>query len=277
MARENGTGWERSKRTLFDEIVVDYEKARWVYPEELFGDIIRYTGLEKGKKALEIGAGTGKATTPFLDRGYVVTVVEMGRNMAEFLLEKFLGYPNFNVLTGTFEEVSLEEVSYDLVYAATSFHWIDAQIGCPKVFRLLKNGGVFALFRINPVPAHGEELYEEIQTVYKKYYYSYYTSKERPVKKTKDEFRNASEIYRGFGFESLEEYGFRDVTMKLYNASRTFSSEEYIALLDTYSDHRSLPNDNRVALYEGIKEAILRHGGYHKVDYVFQLYMGRKQ
>lgn len=71
-------------------------------------------------------------------------------------------------------------------------------------------------------------------------------------------------------------YGFSEVTMKLYDASRTYSADGYIAFLDTYSDHRGLPDDNRVALYVGIKEAILRHGGHHKVDYVFQLYMGRK-
>jgi hypothetical protein len=64
--------------------------------------------------------------------------------------------------------------------------------------------------------------------------------------------------------------------MKLYDASQTYSADEYIALIDTYSDHRGLPDENRTALYAGIREAILRHGGHHKVDYIFQLYMGRK-
>jgi ubiquinone/menaquinone biosynthesis C-methylase UbiE len=276
MGTDNGTGWERNKRTIFDEIVMNYDKVRWGYPNKLFADIIRYSEPEKGKKALEIGAGTGKATAPFLDMGYVVTAVEMGKNMTEFLLEKFIGYSSFNVITATFEDASLEEVSYDLIYAASSFHWVDAEIGCPKVYRLLKSGGVFALFRNNSVLAEGEELYEEIQTVYEKYYYSYYISKERPVRKSKEEFCKPSEIYRGFRFEGLERYGFSEVTMKLYDESRTYSADEYIALLDTYSDHRGLPDDNRAALYEGIKEAILRYGGQHKVDYVFQLYMGRK-
>ncbi len=276
MGTDNGTGWEHSKRMHFDEIVMNYDKVRWGYPGKLFADVIRYSGPEKGKKALEIGAGTGKATAPFLDTGYVVTAVEMGANMAEFLLKKFKGYTNFNVITATFEDASLEEVSYDLIYAASAFHWVDAEIGCPKVFRLLKNGGAFALFRNNPVPADGEELYEEIQTVYEKYYNSYYISKERPVRKSKEEFWNPSEIYRGFRFEGLERYGFSEVTMKLYDASQTYSADEYIALLDTYADHRGLPDDNSAALYAGIKEAILRHGGHYTVDYVFQLYMGRK-
>jgi len=270
------TGWERSNRIIFDEVVAKYDKVRWEYPNELIADIFQYSGPGKGKKALEIGAGTGKATEPFLESGYAVTAVEMSKNMTEFLLEKFKKYKNFNVITSTFEDVSLDDTEYDLIYAASAFHWVDAEIGCPKVFRLLKSGGVFALFRNNSVPAEGEETYEEIQKVYEKCYYSYYITKERPVRKSKDEFLKPSGIYKGFRFDSLEQYGFRDVTIKLYDASLTYSADEYIELLDTFSDHRSLPVDLRVSLYEGIKEVILRYGGCHKVDYIFQLYMGRK-
>ncbi len=276
MSLDYGTGWERSKRIIFDEIVMNYDKIRWDYPDELIDDVIRYSGPEKGKKALEIGAGTGKATAPFLNAGYDVTAVEMSKNMTNFLLEKFKNYSNFNVITATFEDVSPDDESFDLVYAASSFHWVDAEIGCPKVFRILKSGGTFALFRNNAVPANGEEIYEEIQKVYEKYYYSYYVSSSRPVKKSKDEYFKPSGIYRGFRFESLEKYGFSDVIMKLYEKTLTYSADEYIKLLDTFSDHRSLPADNRQALYEGVKEVILRHGGKHRVDYVFQLYMGKK-
>ncbi len=276
MGTGNGTGWERNNRTFFDEIVMNYDKVRWGYPDELYMDIIRYSGPEKGKKALEIGAGTGKATVRFLNLGYDVTAVEMGVNMTEFLLDRFKGYTNFNVVTATFEDASLEETGYDLIYAASAFHWVDAEIGCPKVYRLLKKGGTFALFRNNPVPADGEELYEEIQTIYDKYYYNFYTSRKRPVRKSGEDFWKPSEIYKSFRFEDIERYGFREVMMKLYDASQTYSADEYIALLDTYSDHRGLPDDNRTALYAGIREAIIKHGGKHKVDYVFQLYMGRR-
>ena len=122
MGTYNGTGWERNKRIIFDEIVMKYEKIRWEYPGELIADIIRYTGPQNGKKALEIGAGTGKATAPFLEAGYLVTAVEMSKNMTGFLSEKFKGYANFNVIPSTFEDASLDEESYDLVYAASSFH-----------------------------------------------------------------------------------------------------------------------------------------------------------
>ena len=69
-----------------------------------------------------------------------------------------------------------------IVYAANSFHWIDPETGCSKAFRLLKSGGVFALFRYNGVPLDGDEMYEEIEKVYEKHYHPFYPDSKRPVK-----------------------------------------------------------------------------------------------
>jgi SAM-dependent methyltransferase len=272
------TGWERDNRTHFDEIVVNYDKIRWDYPAKLFSDVIDFSGPGI-KRVLEIGAGTGKATAFFLNAGYDVTAVELGSNMAEFLLNKFRRCTNLNVIVSSFEEADLEADSYDLIYAASAFHWVNAEIGCPKVFRLLKNNGVFALFRNNVVREDSGELYDDVQAEYDEYYYSYYKRDDRPIrisKMTYGDFLKPSEIYRGFRFESLEQYGFKDVAMKLYDNVLTYNADEYIALLDTYSDHRALPDANRIALYARVKEAILRHGGYQKLNCIFQLYMGRK-
>ena len=266
-------GWKCNKKTEFDEIVILYDKIRPEYPEEIFEDIFHYSRFEKSKKALEIGAGTGKATSPFLNAGYDVTAVEIGVNMSEFLSNKFNEYKNFNIITTSFEDVLLEDESYDLIYSATAFHWVDSKIGCPKAFRLLKSGGTFALFRYTTVPSCGKALYEEIQAVYEKYFIKPY---KRPVRKLFDEYKESSEIKRGFGFEDLKTYGFRDVTTLLYHAYKVFTAQEYIALLDTFTDHRNLPEVDRAALYTGIEEAIRRNSGQHKVDYVFQLCMGRK-
>ena len=270
------TGWERNKRTHFNDIVVDYDKIRPEYPREIFEDVINYSNVSMGKSAIEIGAGTGKATTPFLDKGYDVTAVEIGSNMADFLLNRFNTFKSFKVVISSFEDAVLQESSYDLIYAATAFHWVDAEIGCPKAFRLLKDDGAIALFRYNAIAADGDELYEEIQTIYEKYYYSYYTSNARPIKKSKEDFLKPSEIYISYRFEDLKTYGFKDISMKFYDGEKTYSADEYIVLLETMSDHKSLPNSNRMALYAGIKEAIIKHGNRHKVDYIFQLYMGRK-
>ena len=273
------TGWERENRVHFDEIAVNYDKYRWDYPAELFADAIHYSGQGNGKQAIEIGAGTGKSTTPFLDVGYDVTAVEMSANMSVFLLDKFKGYPNFNVITSTFEDARLDDDSYDLIYSASAFHWIDAEVGCPKVMRLLKNGGAFVLFRNNAVRSNEAGIFEAVNEAYEKHYYAHYPNHRRPIdifKMTYDDFLKPEEIYRGFRFNSLQEYGFTDITMKLYNAARMYAPDEYISLMDTMSDHRALPEHYREALYTDIKKAIVNHGGQMEMRFIFQLYMGRK-
>jgi len=272
------TGWECENRTHFDEIVLNYDRMRPEYPDKLLVNIIDFAGAGK-KKALEIGAGTGKATSFFLKAGYDVTAVEIGENMAEFLQEKFKAYTNFNVIISAFEDVALEENSYDLIYAASAFHWVDAEIGCPKVFNLLKSGGVFALLRYNFLATHNEALDDEIQAVYDKYYFSYYTSKTRVIRNRRnhDEFKEPTEILINYGFEDLRNYGFHDISMNFCDVTQTLSAGEYIDFINTMADRRNLPEENRVALNAGIKKAIMKHGGHITEDDVFQLYMGRKR
>jgi hypothetical protein len=47
-------------------------------------------------------------------------------------------------------------------------------------------------------------------------------------------------------------------------------------MLDTMPDHRSLSENDRIALYTGVKETISKNGGFYEVKYLFQLYMGKK-
>jgi len=276
MATCTKSGWEQENRGHFDEIVLNYDKVRWDYPQEMFEDIFEYSGLGKGKKAIEIGAGTGKATTPVLDAGYDVTAVELGANMAEFILEKHKGYKNFSVIVSAFEDAALTEGIYDLAYAASAFHWVNADIGCPKVFRLLKPGGTFALLRNNNYTADGEALYEDIQAVYEKYYFSCYTSSKRLVRHSNKDLMEPAGIKQGFGFEDISAFGFGDVFLKFYDVTLSYNADEYVAFLDTMSPNRALPKDNKKALYEGVRQAIINHGGQYNVDTVFTLYMGRK-
>jgi len=269
------TGWEPEKRTHFDEIVMKYDKIRPNYPNELFSDLFEYTGTGINKKALEIGAGTGKATRPILEAGYDVTAVEIGANMAAFLSDKFKAYTDFNVIVSAFEDAELEEDAYDLVYAASSIHWVDAKVGCPKIKRLLKNGGTIALLRYN----FSSETDESLEAAYDKYYRTYYLSSQRygkAEKRTHDDLRNPAGFLNRYGFSGLEEYGFKDITLNFYDVEIIYTADEYIELYETMADHRDLPEANKTGLYREITKIINQNGGRYKMDYIFQVYMGRK-
>jgi len=194
--------------------------------------------------------------------------------MTAFLLDKYQGR-NFSVITSVFEDAPLENNAYDLIYAASAFHWVDVAIGCPKAHRLLKPGGVFALMRYNE-PGGAGALNDEIMAAYEKHYTAFYTSKQRLPKKSREDYLTPAEIMRGFGCEDMRQFGFDDISMKLYDTTLTFSAEEYIAFIATMADIRGLPESNRTALFSGIKAAILRHGNCYRIAHIFQLYMGRK-
>ena len=50
------------QRLIFGEVAAQYDQARPSYPDALFDAVVDYGGLGPHDDALEIGAGTGKAT-----------------------------------------------------------------------------------------------------------------------------------------------------------------------------------------------------------------------
>lgn len=125
-------------RTTFNNVSSLYDSVRPNYPEQLFDDLIETVQLQKDAKLLEIGPGTGQATQPFVKRGFNITAVELGNDLADFVRKKFADNNNFKVITGAFENIDLKDKSFDLIYSATAFHWIKSEIKFSKPYKILK-------------------------------------------------------------------------------------------------------------------------------------------
>lgn len=63
------------RSTSFGAVAAAYERFRPGYPGELFDTVMRYA-CRPIRAALDIGAGTGKATRLFAERGVTVTATE---------------------------------------------------------------------------------------------------------------------------------------------------------------------------------------------------------
>jgi len=251
-------------RLKFNEDVLNYDRMRPTYVKGLYDDVIRLAELDGNKKALEIGIGTGQATQPFLNTGCMLTAIELGESMAEFTREKFSKYGNFAVVNSEFETVTLDTNSYDLIYSATAFHWIPEEVGYTKVFNLLKSGGVMALFWNHPAREEGE-FETAIQKVYDKYENSY----KSPVHRFSEE--KCLEIT-----ETIRKYGFIDIEYKLYRQTRLFDASQYMALLNTYSDHRARQEEIRINLEKDLSDVINHFGGKIDIQDTIDLYLARK-
>lgn len=244
---------------LFDLDCDNYDAMRPKYRKEMFADIKHYC---HGKKALEVGIGTGQATEPFLRSGYTVTGIEPGVNMYNKSIVNFLDFKRFDCVNTTFENFVAEHDTYDLVYSATAFHWIPPEIAYPKAYYLLNKGGTLALFWNTPdVSRLDDSVHYAIGNVYKKYFGE---SNERPDMKYVYETR----------LSYMNKYGFEEVNFKTYENIRTMNSLEYVRLLETYSDIIKMENKNE--FLSDIVNAIERNGGTVKIYDTIDLYLGRK-
>jgi trans-aconitate methyltransferase len=130
------------RATSFGAVAAAYERFRLGYPTQLVDLVIAYADRPV-HTALEIGAGTGKATLVFAERGILVTATEPDAAMLDVLRQ----YVPANVVA---VHAPLEELSpgttYDLVYVAAALHWTDAEGRWRRIAELLAPGGTFASF-----------------------------------------------------------------------------------------------------------------------------------
>lgn len=130
-----------SRALSFGSEAAAYERFRLGYPDELFEQVLSYAAPPIGS-ALEIGAGTGKATRGFAARGVLVTATDPDAGM---LAELRKHVPSTVVI----RQAALEELppapDYDLVYAAAALHWTAAD-RWDRIARMLRPGGTFASF-----------------------------------------------------------------------------------------------------------------------------------
>lgn len=127
----------------FGAIADSYERFRLGYPDELVNTLLQYAARPIGT-ALEVGAGTGKATRLFAARGIAVTALEPDPDMARVLRHATRGLP-VQLQVVPFESFRTDRV-FDLLYAAESWHWTDPAQRWARAVELLLPGGVLALF-----------------------------------------------------------------------------------------------------------------------------------
>ena len=233
-------------RVTFETAADRYDAARPGYPPELFDDLVSLARLEPGAQLLEIGCATGKATRPLLERGFRVTCVELGEALAEHARANLAGLP-VTIDVAPFEHWDREPCGFDLVYAATAWHWVDPAVRYAKAHRLLRPGGHLAFWSaVHAFPEGFDSFFSEIQQVYDEIGESYDGDwpPERPERVADD----TAEIEASGLFE--------DVQVRRYVWSRRYTADEYIALLDTFSGHIAMPTERRERLYSEIRRRL---------------------
>ncbi len=255
--------WKEESRR-FDGVAEFYAAYRPDYPDVLIECIISLTGIQKSGKILEIGSGTGKATAPFAQRGYSILCIEPGENLVSAAKQNLENFPRIEFQEFAFEDLNERTNEFDLVISAQAFHWVPKEIGYAKVARALKANGCMALFwNMYPYPEGG--VYDDLKKVYKE---------QAPNLATRT--GSYEELLKQREIEIIESGCFGTVELRKFPWVTRYSTEQYLGLLNTYSDHLRLPKEDRNRLFESIAEVIERYGGYIEKPYLAVLYTAQK-
>ena len=130
----------------FSNRVEDYVRYRPDYPRAMLDWLQREHGVTPQWLVADIGAGTGISSKLFLDADYRVIAVEPNAAMRA-AAEKWLGHEhNFRALDGRADRTGLAAHSVDLVSVAQAFHWFDPASTRREFARILRPGGLAAIF-----------------------------------------------------------------------------------------------------------------------------------
>ncbi len=255
-------------RLTFDEDPVVYDRVRPSYPPALFDALWRFVNKLGPLRICEAGAGTGKATASLLERGALVTAVEIGRELAAFTRAKFAGNQNLTVTAEPFETVALPEASFDVVFSATAWHWMDPQRRVPRAAALLNNNGTLAIVDTVQVQADSDRGYfAASQAIYSRY-----------EDGTPPELDGPDDAVPPALEEISESPHFGEPVLFRYRWDQTYLRPDYEDLMRSYSNMRAMDVEKRESLIAELGELIdARYEGRVTRPLVITLVAARKR
>ncbi|SNY48053.1 class I SAM-dependent methyltransferase [Paractinoplanes atraurantiacus] len=230
---------DRKPGRVFGEVAGDYDRVRPSYPAAVFDDVVSYgrAGMHD-LRALEVGAGTGRATEGFAARGLPVVAVEPDGAMAEVLARRTARFPGVRIVLGSFEEFRTTE-QFSLLFSAEAWHWTAAETRWSRAAELLSGGGALALFWNNERVADSA-LRASMLRVFARHAPSVVIN-DKPV--------TSQQVWRQWPGDELSGLAeFEDLTSRHYQTRRTMPAADYLGLTQTRSQFRMLPPSVREEL-----------------------------
>jgi SAM-dependent methyltransferase len=240
-------------KTTFDRVADSYHRARPEYPDALYDQLVVAAGLRPGDRLLEVGCGMGKATIPLARRGFAITWVEAGPALARQVRRNLAGLGLVQVVTDAFETWRPPAgTTFDLVFAATSWHWVDPAVRYQRAWAALRPSGHLAFWSaLHVVPEDGDPFIAELQDVYAEIGEGLPAGTWLP---RPGELPDLRDEITGSGL-------FGDARIWHFDWAVSYTAEDYIRLLDTFSGHIAMTERQRDRLYGEIRRRLARRPG----------------
>ena len=253
---------ERVQGRTFGEVADEYDRYRPSYPDELVTAVIAYAGGPR-LDVLEVGAGTGKATTLFASAGLRISALEPDPAMAAILRKKCAPFPHVEVAVTSFEEYTAHS-QFDLLMSAQAWHWTDSATRWDRAAEFLRPGGSLAVFGNYDLIAD-----KGIRAAFDQAHTDHAPS----IDWTDEPYEPEHLWDRLWGSEMKEQPAFEQLEAKVFRSVRMQSRQEYLAYLATHSPYRMLSDRSRAEVFNAVA-SILPDPVVSDVDTV--LYLARR-
>ena len=162
----------------------------------------------------------------------------------------------------TFEEWAPRAGHFRLVYAGQAWHWVHSADRYQKAALALGAGGTIALFW-NKGREWTGELGEANDAMYDRYAPHLTSSVGKwELDRTLDELTAAPD--------------FAAPDKRVITWEQSYTTQEWVTLLGTHSDHRILPEPQRRQLHDAVGRVLDDHGGLVDVIYDTHLYLATR-
>lgn len=230
-----------------------YDRTRPPYPGALVEQIIADS---PGPDILDVGCGTGTVGRQFQAAGCTVLGVEPDLRMAEFA--RLCG---LDVEQAKFEDWDPAGRTFDAVVAGTVWHWVDPAAGSAKAARILRPGGLLAIF------GHAFELPSPVHDAFTTAYQQVAPDSPfnlpppgRTVPVYEAGYAQAADAIR-----QLDE--FADPTQWRIDWERSYTRNEWLDQLPTQGGLTRLSADKLEQILESVGDAIDAMGGQFTMSY----------
>lgn len=256
------------RKNWYSPAAEDYDRVRPGYPQDLICQVVEIAQLSFASKILEIGCGPATATVAFAELGSSILCLEPNPDFYQLAQKNCQQYPQIEIQNTSFEKWTVEVGKFDAVLAATSFHWIPSDVGYPKAAKALrKNGYLILLWNKQLQPSY--EVYQSLSQVYQVH---------APSLNQYEDQSTQENILQGLGQIVIDSGKFKNLVFGHISTEVTYTVEEYLALLNTYSPYLKLKPQKKKALFKGLRKRIESDfDGSLKLSYISAFHIAQKK
>jgi SAM-dependent methyltransferase len=256
---------DADRKTWYSPAANAYAQVRPRYPPSLIARVVELAQLSNQSRLLELGYGPAIVTTEFATLGNgsgrpLVHAIEPNPDFVRLAQAVCEPYPNVSIQNCAFEDYDLPAAEpFDAVIAASSFHWINPDVRCSKAKAALRpNGHLILLWNKEMQPTY--DVFEQLSPVYAAQAPHMNRIYETPTEQI--------EVLNQFAQLAIDSGHFVDLVSESITIKVTYSIDQYLLLLGTYSPYLELKAESKERLFQGLRQILQVNGETVELTYV---------